>query len=58
MSAGTILLLVLFFAVIFGLPHWGYARPYAARVGYWPSGLFGVLLVVVLILLLTGHLNL
>ena len=43
-----IILLVLFFG---GLPNWGYHS-----YGYAPSGLAGVLLIVILILLLTGRL--
>jgi hypothetical protein len=43
-----IVLLLLFFG---GLPTWGYHS-----YGYAPSGLFGVLLLVIIILLLTGRL--
>jgi uncharacterized protein DUF3309 len=43
-----ILLLLFFFG---GLPNWGYHS-----YGYAPSGLAGVLLIVILILLLTGRL--
>jgi len=42
-----IILLVLFFG---GLPHWGYHS-----YGYAPSGLTGVLLIIILVLLLTGR---
>jgi hypothetical protein len=47
----TILLVVL---LIGGLPHWGYASRF--ELGYFPSGLAGLLLIVVLILALTGRL--
>jgi Protein of unknown function (DUF3309) len=43
-----IILLVLFFG---GLPRWGYHS-----YGYGPSGLFGVVLLIIIILLLTGRL--
>jgi hypothetical protein len=42
-----IILLLLFFG---GLPRWGYHS-----YGYAPSGLVGVLLIIILILLLTGR---
>jgi len=42
-----IILLLLFFG---GLPHWGYHS-----YGYAPSGLTGVLLIIILVLLLTGR---
>ena len=43
-----IILLVLFFG---GLPNWGYHS-----YGYAPSGLAGVLLIIIIIMLLTGRL--
>jgi hypothetical protein len=42
-----IILLLLFFG---GLPRWGYHS-----YGYAPSGLVGVLLIIIIILLLTGR---
>ncbi len=42
-----IILLLLFFG---GLPNWGYHS-----YGYAPSGLVGVLLIIIIILLLTGR---
>jgi len=48
---GLILLIVLLLVVFGGLPNWGYHR-----YGYGPSGMGGVLLVIVLIFFLTGRL--
>ena len=48
---GLVLLLVLLMIVLGGLPTWGYHD-----MGYGPSGIGGVLLLVILILLLTGRL--
>nr|WP_188612815.1 DUF3309 family protein [Chelatococcus reniformis] len=47
-----LLLLILIVLLIGGLPSW----PYSAGWGYYPSGIIGVLIVVVLVLLLTGKL--
>jgi uncharacterized protein DUF3309 len=48
---GIVLLIVLLLVVFGGLPNFGYHS-----YGYGPSGIGGVLLLVVLILLLTGRL--
>jgi hypothetical protein len=48
---GIILLIVLLLVVFGGLPNFGYHS-----YGYGPSGIGGVLLLVVLVLLLTGRL--
>jgi Protein of unknown function (DUF3309). len=48
---GTILLVVLILLLIGALPHW----PYAAGWGYYPSGVFGVILIILVVLLLTGR---
>jgi hypothetical protein len=48
---GLVLLIVLLVVVLGGLPTWGYHD-----MGYGPSGIGGVLLLVILILLLTGRL--
>jgi len=48
---GLVLLIVLLVIVLGGLPTWGYHD-----YGYGPSGIGGVLLLVILILLLTGRL--
>ncbi len=46
-----LLLIVLVFLLFGGLPRWGYHS-----YGYAPSGLTGVVLIVLVILLLTGRL--
>ena len=48
---GTILLIILILILIGAIPNWGYSRGW----GYGPSGLVGVLLIVVIVLLLTGR---
>ncbi|HET9715345.1 MAG TPA: DUF3309 family protein [Pseudolabrys sp.] len=48
---GTILIILLILALIGAFPRW----PYSTGWGYGPSGLFGILLIVVLILALTGR---
>jgi hypothetical protein len=48
---GTVLLIILILILIGAIPNWGYSRGW----GYGPSGLVGVLLIVVIILLLTGR---
>ncbi len=48
----TILIVILVIALIGGLPSW----PYSASWGYGPSGILGVVLVIVLILFLLGRL--
>jgi len=47
---GLILLIVLLFLVLGGLPRWSHSKDW----GYGPSGLLGLILVVVLILVLLG----
>jgi hypothetical protein len=49
----VLLLIVLLLIVFGGLPNWGYHQ-----YGYAPSGLGGIILIIVLILFLTGRLNL
>lgn len=46
----TILFILLILVLIGGLPVWPYSRDW----GYYPSGILGFLLVVVIILLLLG----
>jgi hypothetical protein len=51
MSIGTILLIILILILIGVIPTWGHSRSW----GYAPSGITGLLVVVLLILLLTGR---
>ena len=48
----TILIILLILLLIGALPRWGHS----ANWGYGPSGLLGVVLIIVVILLLTGNL--
>jgi len=48
---GLILLVVLIILLLGALPSWPYSRGW----GYYPSGIFGVVLVIILIWLLLGH---
>jgi len=48
---GTILLFILILILIGSLPTW----PYSGGWGYYPSGGFGLLVVIVIILLLMGR---
>jgi hypothetical protein len=52
MSLGTILLIFLVLVLIGALPTWGHSRSW----GYGPSGIVGLILVVILILALLGKL--
>lgn len=49
---GTILLIILILLLIGAVPSWPYSRGW----GYYPSGILGVVLVVVIVLLLAGRL--
>jgi hypothetical protein len=49
---GTILLIVFVLLLLGALPTWPYSRSW----GYAPTGVFGLLVVILLILLLTGRL--
>ncbi|MDE2183009.1 MAG: DUF3309 domain-containing protein [Alphaproteobacteria bacterium] len=51
MSIGTILIIILILLLIGAVPSW----PYSTGWGYYPSGLLGVVLVVVIILVLAGR---
>ena len=51
MSLGTILLIIIILLVIGAVPSWPYSRGW----GYGPSGILGVVLIVVLILVLMGR---
>ena len=46
---GTILIIILILALVGALPTWGHSRSW----GYYPSGLLGIVLVVLIVLLLT-----
>ena len=48
---GTILVILLILILIGAVPRW----PYSAGWGYGPSGIVGLVLIVVLILALTGR---
>jgi hypothetical protein len=48
----TILVILLILLLVGALPRWGYSSGW----GYGPSGLLGLVLIIVLILLLTGNL--
>ena len=52
MSIGTILLIVLILILIGVIPVWPHARSW----GYAPSGIVGVILVIVLVMFLMGRL--
>ena len=52
MSIGTILLIILILVLVGALPTWGYSSGW----GYGPSGIAGVVVIVLIILLLTGKL--
>ena len=51
MSLGTILLIILILLLVGAIPSWGHSRSW----GYGPSGILGVVLVIVLMLILTGR---
>lgn len=48
---GTILIIVLLLIVIGALPTW----PHSKNYGYYPSGIGGIILVIIIVLLLTGR---
>jgi hypothetical protein len=52
MTLGTILLIVLVLFLVGALPTWPHSRSW----GYAPSGVMGLLVVILLIMLLTGTL--
>lgn len=52
MSIGTILLIILILIVVGALPSWPYSRGW----GYYPSGIVGVIVIVLIVLLLMGRL--
>ncbi len=48
---GTILLVILILILLGAIPSWPHSRSW----GYGPSGIVGVLLIIVIVLLLTGR---
>jgi hypothetical protein len=52
MSLGTILLIVLVLALLGVIPVWPHSRSW----GYAPSGIFGLIVIILVVLLLTGRL--
>jgi hypothetical protein len=52
MSTTTILLIVILVLLIGGLPTWPYSRGW----GYFPSGILGAILVIVLLMMIFGML--
>jgi uncharacterized membrane protein YdcZ (DUF606 family) len=51
MSLGTILLVVLILFLVGALPTW----PHSKKWGYYPSGVLGLIVVILIILLLLGR---
>jgi hypothetical protein len=51
MTLGTILLIILVLLLLGALPTWGYSRGW----GYGPSGILGLVLIVILILFVMGR---
>ncbi len=58
MNTTTILIVILVLLLVGSLPTWGYSRSWRGGrgLGYGPSGLLGLILIIVLILFLTGRL--
>jgi hypothetical protein len=52
MGLGTILLIVLILMLVGAIPTWSHSKSW----GYGPSGLLGVVVVILLVLVLTGRL--
>ena len=51
MTLGTILLIILIILLIGAIPSWPYSRGW----GYGPSGILGVIVIILIILFLTGY---
>jgi hypothetical protein len=51
MTLSTLLIILLILALVGAIPNWGYSRGW----GYGPSGIVGVILVVVVVLALLGR---
>jgi len=54
MSLSTLILILIIFALVVVFPSWPHSREW----GYYPSGVLGILLIIFLALILTGHFNL
>jgi Protein of unknown function (DUF3309) len=52
MSTSTLLIIVLVILLVGAVPSWPHSRGW----GYYPSGLLGLILLIVLIMLVTGRL--
>lgn len=52
MTTSTILLIILILVLVGALPAWPHSRSW----GYFPSGIVGVIVLVLIVLLLTGRL--
>jgi hypothetical protein len=52
MTLGTILIIILILVLIGAVPSW----PYSRNWGYGPSGILGIIVVILIILALTGRL--
>jgi hypothetical protein len=48
---GTILLIILILLLLGSLPRWGYSRSW----GYGPSGLLGIIIVIIIVLWVLGR---
>jgi len=48
---GTVLVILLILALVGAFPRWGHSRNW----GYGPSGIVGVLLIIVLVMALSGN---
>ena len=48
---GTVLIVLLILALVGAFPRWGHSRSW----GYGPSGIVGVLLIIVLVMALSGN---
>jgi hypothetical protein len=51
MTLGTLLLILIVLALIGAIPAWPYSRSW----GYAPSGMVGVLLIVIVVLVISGR---
>lgn len=52
MTLGTILAIILILLLIGAIPAWPYSRGW----GYGPSGILGIIFIIILVMLLTGRL--